>query len=754
VQPVYPLEVEGNYPYLSEKFIESLRFTAEKAKELGLRFDLTLGSGWPFGGPHISVGQAAGRLRVAKTEPTLAAGERLVATVPQADGSKLWFVASQTRQTVKRPSVGAEGWVLDHYSRGALDTHLKTVGEKLLGAVGKNLPYAIFSDSLEVYNADWTPNFLEEFRKRRGYDLTPHLGALAAGSDEKTLSIRHDWGKTLSELGDENYLRPLHAWAQAKGVKLRSQTYGIPPVTLSSNSLVDFPEGEGTQWRTPSSTRWAASGSHLYGKAVTSAETWTWLNSPVFRATPLDMKVEADLHFLQGVNQLIGHGWPYSPPSAGEPGWRFYAAAVFNDHNPWYMAMPDISAYLHRMSWLLRQGQPVADVAVYLPTADAFAGFTLGRPSVNQSVERMIGNTVIPQILDSGYNFDFIDDGAIDKLGKYQAIVLPAIERMPLATLEKVMKSGVKAIATKRAPSLAPGLMEQERDTPRIREVARGLKVVEEAKLGEALRAAVPPDFAATPEIAFVHRRTADAEIYFVVNTTNRAAKGTMGFRVKGLSAAQWDPFTGAVSAPPAELELAPYESRVIVFGKQRGPTAVKTAAFAPIDLSSGWKVTFPDGVVEMAALRSWSADESRKFFSGQATYEKTVKVAAVAGRVFLNFGEGTRYERPQQRAGAGMRAMLDGPVRDAAVVWVNGKRAGAVWCSPYEVEVTGLLRAGENTIRVVVANSALNAMAKGRLPDYRALTAKYGERFQAQDMQAVVPQVSGLLGAVRLVGR
>jgi hypothetical protein len=86
--------------------------------------------------------------------------------------------------------------------------------------------------------------------------------------------------------------------------------------------------------------------------------------------------------------------------------------------------------------------------------------------------------------------------------------------------------------------------------------------------------------------------------------------------------------------------------------------------------------------------------------------------------------------------------------------VFVNGQRAGAVWCSPFEVEVTKFLKAGENTIRVVVANSALNAMAKGPLPDYKALTAKYGERFQAQDMQLVVPQPSGLLGKVMLVGR
>ena len=92
--------------------------------------------------------------------------------------------------------------------------------------------------------------------------------------------------------------------------------------------------------------------------------------------------------------------------------------------------------------------------------------------------------------------------------------------------------------------------------------------------------------------------------------------------------------------------------------------------------------------------------------------------------------------------------------MRDAAIVYINGQRAGAVWCSPYEVEVGRYLRAGENSIRVVVANSALNAMAKGPLPDYKALTAKYGERFQAQDMQSVTPQPSGLLGPVRLVAR
>jgi hypothetical protein len=100
------------------------------------------------------------------------------------------------------------------------------------------------------------------------------------------------------------------------------------------------------------------------------------------------------------------------------------------------------------------------------------------------------------------------------------------------------------------------------------------------------------------------------------------------------------------------------------------------------------------------------------------------------------------------------MRAMFEGPVREAAVVYVNGKRAGSVWCAPYEVEVSGLLKEGENAFRIVVANTALNLLAKGPLPDYKALNARYGERFSPQDMGSVQPVPSGLLGPVKLVTR
>jgi len=795
VQPVYPLTLDDparglrNLTYLSPEFLDALRFTGEKARELNLRMDLTLGSGWPYGGPHILLSKAAARLRVERVSapansanvppPHMEEGDTLVArTETGADPHKvvLYFIASHTRQTVKRAAVGAEGLVLDHYDRSSLGLHLKSVAEPMLKALANTPPRAIFSDSLEVYNSDWTPKFLVEFSKRRGYDLTPHLRALIEETAESA-AIRHDWARTLTELLDHEYLMPLREWAHEHKTLLRSQTYGIPPASLSSNVQVDLPEGEGSDWRQFSTTRWASSASHLYGRPVTSSETWTWLHSPAFRATPLDMKAEADRHFLEGINQLIGHGWPYSPPSAGNPGWSFYAAAVFSEHNPWWIVMPDIAAYLQRVSFILRQGRPANDVAIYLPTDDAWASFTLGNVSLNQHMTKLLDPGLIPQVLDSGYNLDFIDDPAIASVGvAHPILILPNVERMPLSTYRKIndyARRGGIVLAVGRTPSLAPGFSDAA-ETPRIREMsralfdaegARGRRVSEVSQLGALLRSVTPPDAELPPEIGFVHRTLDFADIYFLANTSNHSVRGPGVFRITGRTAQWWDPFTGKTSAAGdqrVDLDLAPYESRVLVFSDERlEPQRLRaTAAPAPVDISSEWTVTFPEssGQVPMSQLHSWTDEPDRKFFSGVATYEKTIQIAPAllnsGHEIYLNFGDGTPVTTVERRSGNGMRAMLESPVREAAVVYVNGKLAGSVWHPPYEIPVGNLLKAGPNKLRVMVANLAINQLAKGPRPDYKELNARFGERFQPQDMENLQALPSGLLGSIRLVPR
>lgn len=782
IQPVYPLALDNpqekikNLPFLSPEFLGALRFAAETGRGLGLRVDLTLGSGWPFGGPHIPLSLAADRLRVDRTgmPPSLKAGESVVASFPDQN---LVFIASHTGQMVKRASAGAEGFVLDHYNRLALDKHLSTVGAPLLAAFGAHPPYAIFNDSLEVFGSDWTADFLPEFQKRRGYDLKPKLPALVGELTEEKGAIRNDWALTLTELVEERFLAPAQAWAHAHGTLFRSQTYGTPPVTLSSQHFVDLADGEQPYWRQFTASRWASSANHILGRPVTATETWTWLHSPAFAATPLDMKVEADRHFLQGVNQLIGHGWPYSPESAGKPGWGFYAAAAFNDNNPWWIVMPDVAAYLQRLSWLLRQGQPANDVALYIPVGDTRARFTTstGRISIDRQMGEVMGSAVVPQILDAGFAFDGVDDGLLEQAlrgGGYRIVVLPNIERIPLQSyrrLERFASGGGHLVAVRRKPSLGPGFLDAANEARQIREIsarlfdaagAPGRFVPDEKDLGAALTSLMKPDAAwapANPQLGFLHRRTADTDIYFVANTSNLPYRGRVRFRVDGRQAEWLDPLSGQTVVVGEEVELPPYGSLVAVFAKDAKPAvAAKPGNSAPLNLSQGWKVTFEglDRSEQMERLRSWTEEEATRYFSGKAVYERQVTVPAgmAAGRVDLDFGEGTPL--PEARTTNGMRAWFLAPVRDAAVVYVNGRRAGSVWAPPYRVDLTGFLKEGPNSLRVVVANTALNRMAQQGEPDYQAVAAKYGERFQMQDMRHMKPELSGLLGHIRLVAR
>ena len=91
-------------------------------------------------------------------------------------------------------------------------------------------------------------------------------------------------------------------------------------------------------------------------------------------------------------------------------------------------------------------------------------------------------------------------------------------------------------------------------------------------------------------------------------------------------------------------------------------------------------------------------------------------------------------------------------PIREAALVTINGKSAGALWHPPYRLDVSRLLKPGMNHIEIHIYNTALNAWSALPPHDYAPLIAKYGDRFQMQDLNKVEPISSGLLGAVQLV--
>jgi alpha-L-rhamnosidase len=818
IQPVYPMAVDDaakgirNLQYLSPEFLDAVGFANRTARELGMRVDITLGSGWPYGGPKTTLDLAAGRLRLARIpltgsgKPALEAGESIIASfdgraldpevakgidrtfkdssAPTAE-SKLYFIAGHTGQQVKRAAFGAEGNVLDHFNRAAIDEHLRDIAEPLLGAFGDKPPYSVFSDSLEVYGADWTANLPEEFKKRRGYDLIPHLPELAAGGTRQAEAVRHDWGKTLDELIRENYLAPLAEFAAKHHTLFRSQTYGDPAVTLADEATPQLIEGEGMQWRKFSYTRWATSAAHLYGRNVVSAETWTWLHSPAFRATPLDMKAEADRMFLLGVNQFVGHGWPYSPESAGEPGWAFYAAAVFNQHNPWFPVMPDIMRYLTRVSWLLRQGKPANDVAILLPEDDAQAAFEPGHVSITDEMEKRISPELMAAVLDAGYNVDYIDAATIERVGTvpHPVLILPSMERIPLSAYRKIeeyAQSGGKVIAVGKTPSLAPGLTEQG-DSSEIELISsrmfKGDAAIGFVSTGSGiaatLREALAPDLDATGQTAglgFIHRKLANRDVYFVANTSNQPVDARVLFRSANRHVESWDPEDGTVhqevwldSSQRMPLRLEPYESRLFVLSASSRPaTPDKLLEPGPPPvaaqyLSRDWTITFngPHAYVgNLDSFVSWTRMPDHQFFSGEAVYTRSFPVVQTGfhGVMILDFGLGRSIADDRPEGADGMHALLDPPVREAAIVYVNGKQAGALWHPPYRLDITGLVHAGENRLEIHVFNTAMNELA-GQLPvDLTALRAKYGIRFEPQDQDKIKPLPSGLLGTVRLM--
>jgi hypothetical protein len=305
---------------------------------------------------------------------------------------------------------------------------------------------------------------------------------------------------------------------------------------------------------------------------------------------------------------------------------------------------------------------------------------------------------------------------------------------------------------------------------------SRAQLVGDDGAVGAALKKALPGDLRLATDqsdVGFIRRKLADGDIYFIANTSNREVRTTATLANTRRSAAWWDPQDGKVTPADVKsgfaLTLAPYESRVLVLSDtaqatvpraagSAGAPGVATPASAPAllaDLSRDWRLAFPGAQPQaMPELRSWTDTPAKRYYSGEGVYTKDVNLPAApqaGSRVTLDFGPGAPLDSTP-KVPAGMRAMLESPVREAAVVYINGQRAGSVWKPPYQLDVTPWLKAGSNRIEVRVANLALNGLAGQERPDYRLLSARYGQRFVPQDTHLIEPRPSGMLGPVLLL--
>jgi len=667
--------------------------------------------------------------------------------------------------------------ILDHMNPAAFAAHVARVGDPL----GKD-PVGLrstFVDSLELMqDIAWGPDFLKQFKARRGYDLTPYLpfvvqpGWMQAWNEhwsppyytsvgDATLAdrVRTDFRRTVSDLMFAGFIEPFVAWNHAHGLKAKFQAHGGAFDIIRGYGVVDIPETEDlVHGGDPYFMRLARSAANLYGRPLVSAESLVWKDRP-YDVTPDEMRRRVDLLISGGVNSLILHGFNYRFHADDWPGWHAFQPSPFalgfstmlNETNPVWPAVKPLAAYIGRLQAVMQSGKPIVPVAYFYGRYGYYAGIEdegAGKPVAEQA------------FLAGGYDYDRVNPDSILRARvdgrelisrgghRYGALVLPPVEAMTAEVAERIAafaRAGLPVLFTDRAPDRDDGLADWKRRDARVKQavaaaLAAGAKIVPQAEVIPLLRSiGVHQNLRFGGDasgLVFVQRDIDGRLATFIHNVEKAPRRVTLDLPSTG-ALERWNAMDGSrapVSAKIAgdwtrsEVDLAPGESALLLL--DRGAKPVETAPLRqiagmalPMD---GWpfSVTGHDArqpyVHDFGAakLGDWREVPELAHFAGAGTYRRTVTVdpawVAAGNRLTLDLGE----------------------VRDMVTVSVNGQALPPVIASPWRVDVTDAMKAGPNDIAVVIANVPQNATVDPKHPANKKL----------------VPVAAGWMGPARLV--
>jgi alpha-L-rhamnosidase len=635
---------------------------------------------------------------------------------------------------VERAAPGGEGHVIDHFSRDAIRNYLRPFDRAFADRSPIGLR-AFFNDSYEVDDAqgqaDATPRLLDEFQRRRGYDLRRHLPALlSTEAGDAGVRVLADYRQTISDLLLDTFTTEWRAWARAHGAIVRNQAHGSPANLLDLYAASDIPETEGTEI---ARALWATSAAHVAGRPLVSAEAATWLGEH-FRATLADVRDAVDQYFVAGVNHIVYHGTAYSPRDDPWPGWLFYASVEFNARNSWWDHFRALNEYVTRTQSFLQAGVPDQDVLVYYPFYDSLAvrgparlvhfGHA-GAPADGTAFEA-VANTLVQR----GYTHDFMSDRqlvstrvAAGRLvtsggGSYKALVLPASRFIPLETVEQIArlaKAGAVIVTYKGVASEVSGYEEGNRRRERLRSLQASVRLrrAEDADTLERLLAdaGVRREALVDRGLQFARRRQGEQRNYFIRNATPADVNGWIPLGDRAQAAVIFDPMTGRrgdarsrrVNAGALEVLLSIPHGTSLIVATTATPVGESFPQYEPAGIAAGipgpWRMRFVAGGPELPPARtverlsSWTTfggDEVKRF-SGTAVYTAT-------------------FPRPGDDAQAWSLDL--GKVFESARVRLNGRVVGTLIGPSFRVTLDRAQLSAENTLEIEVSNLMANRIA------------------------------------------
>ena len=654
-------------------------------------------------------------------------------TAPEGDWTVCALFLGWHGKMVERAGPGGEGDVIDHFSGEATSRYLSKFDEAFKGHDVSTLRL-YFNDSYEVDDArgqaDWSPEFLKEFKTRRGYDLLPHVIDLIGEGNDPEVGERvvFDYRTTIGELLREKYSVTWQKWAAAQGKGIRNQAHGSPANILDLYSVSDVPETEG---RSIIGMKTASSAAHVTDKPLTSAEAATWLDEH-FKANLGDAKEAMDIYFLSGVNHIFYHGTCMSPNDAAWPGFLFYAAVHFQPVNPFWADFGALNSYVARCQSFLQAGKPDNDVLLFFDATDLLSARgkekMLFHMSQTTPAESAIGNTA-QALSDLGYSWDYISDRMVaedihvsdgkivTKEGTtYGAIVVPKCGKMLPATLEKLVAlagQGARILVEGSLPKDVPGLADIEGGRARIAKLsakAQGKMVVSDDTRAMLTSAGIARETMYDMGLQCISRIKEDGgKYYFIKNAGEGEVKGPVP--VKGLwgSVGIYNPSTGEYGFTKTsqdgdhtlvDMKLLPGETLLLETfrGTYYGQRYRFYEAGEPVAVTSPWTVRFVSGGPSLPAPRtvaklgSWTeygAEYQR--FAGSAEYRTILApVSGVADAWELDLGD----------------------VRESAAVWLDGEFLGTAISAPYKVKLTQTQAVNGGELVVRVSNLMANRIA------------------------------------------
>lgn len=594
-------------------------------------------------------------------------------------------------------------------------------------------------DSWECGCQNWSNNFVEEFKKRRGYDLLPYMPVYAGIPMENDEQVLRDIRLTINDLINDVFFATVKKRAEEYGVQLSSES--VAPTMISDGiehyKYVDIPMGE--YWLNspthdkPNDMLDAISGAHIYGKNIVQAEGFTEVRG-VWDETPAMIKPLIDRNFALGMNRLFFHVFTHNPWMDKKPGMTLDGIGLFFQRDQtWFQEARGFVDYITRCQELLQQGSPVIDIAVYtgeeMPsralTPDRIVSILpglFGEERVKSEQKRLanVGNPMEESpvgvnhsagILDlkhwinplHGYQYDSMNkDALLHQPFRYKVLVIPQNVRVSHEVrnrIETLRKQGVIVIEQPFTDS-------------------------------NFTQYGLEPDVILPEGIAYTHRKTNDGDdIYFIANQNQDYRNFKVSFRKDNQRYAAFiNPMTGKEHSillnvhtprPTVELELPVYGSCFVILTKNKEMDSNKImeessrANYSLIPLSfPEWKIHFKENNIQMTTdnLFLWNthSNDSIRFYSGHARYSNTFKYKGKGKQVYLYLND----------------------VKDIAHVWVNGIDCGITWIAPFEVNITKALKKGKNKLEIEVVNTWHNALRgadQGKAPYYGIWTnAKY----------------------------